>query len=91
MEEFNLELNNMLDEAPVRFPPWKNQGVHSCTQLYKIKKSEFSPLELRAFFCEHYCSHNRSLNIFPDGSKTSEGSGSVFLADSVVSAKTSHL
>ena len=43
MKEYNLELNNILDEAPARFSPWKNQGIHNCTQLYKIKKSEFLP------------------------------------------------
>ena len=81
------KLKNILDSAPIRFPPWKNQVVHNCTLLCKIKKSEFSPLELRALFYEHYSLHNRSLNIFTGGSKSFEGTGSAFLADGMVSAR----
>ena len=51
MEECTLELNNIFDEAPVRFPQWKIQGIHSCTQLYIIKN-----VKLRALFYEHYSS-----------------------------------
>ena len=59
--------------API--PPWKLLCADVCNYFFGLSKRNFTDVELRTVFCEHAESHEPSVFIFMDGSKSSAGVG----------------
>ena len=62
---------------PVRysaFPPWKLPSVEYCSSLIGYKKDSSEDV-IRQHFLNHLGSHNTSVHVFTDGSKSDAGIG----------------
>ena len=74
LEEFELPKCKVL---PVKYsvvPPWKLPSVEFC-KCIRSSKEEMSTLEMRLTFLDHLETHNDSILIFTDGSKSNAGVG----------------
>lgn len=84
---YNLDITNIMEEAPMTVPPWTVNNIFTCTDLYQFRKSELEPHQMRALFLNHVRSHDGSYCIYTDGSKTEDGVGYAYVAGRTIFSK----
>ena len=77
-EQYGIDFGNVLDISVPEIAPWSRKRVVICTEMHQYKKGNYAPQELKNLFNEHFETHTGNFNIFTDGSKTTNGVGSVF-------------
>ena len=74
--------------CPPKYPPWCRPKVKICPTLGNKKES--SNNEMKSLFLEHATRHSKAVDIFTDGSKTTDGVGfSVIVPGSSIKRKLS--
>ena len=73
MIQYDLDHRWLAQEVTPESPPWKYSGINICEELYEYRKNRYTAIEMEYIFNEHLNSHNNSLQLYTDCSKTEEG------------------
>lgn len=81
---YDIDMSNLLIETPLNSPPWRLMShVTVCQDLHKFVKAETNPTYLKVLFLNHFSSHENSICVFTDGSKTDDGVGYACVGDGI--------
>ena len=73
--------SNDLELEPIQeYEPWTLPEITYCCSISHLSKKKDHPLKLKQEFLLHSKSHENSLQIYTDGSKSSDGAGSAVVA-----------
>ena len=71
MNEYNTEIK-LMEEKATETIPWKCQRIKSCKDMYKIKKKDHVPQQLKEIFNRHQLIHRNTEVLYTDGLKTDQ-------------------
>ena len=72
--DYQLNSETILPEPIPEEPPWQ-LAINLCKDLYQYKKGRIPDNILREIYQDHLTSHQGSLQIYADGSKSNTGVG----------------
>ena len=75
MRKYNINLRTVREEDVPEYPPWVEGNLTVCQELDDCQKNQQSAHLLKGIFLEHLRSHQDSITLYTDGSKTDTGVG----------------
>ena len=71
--QYDLDLSLMLTEPMPRHPPWRISKISICDDLEGYSKRDVPHSILKRVYLDHMHTHNNSVTIYTDGSRTDDG------------------
>ena len=74
-QQYDLDLSSLLEETTPTQPPWEISKLTVCDDLNTCKKSDYPASILCGMFQDHCRTHDTSLIIYTDGTRSNLGTG----------------